>query len=228
MVEALQRRFKSEDPFIWFDVFSVSQHKAEGRPFEWWNTIFLNAVGDIGKLLMMMQPFTCKNLLFGRKDNEPEELEAWFTLTRVWCVFELFACESTQSQFDITMTKEMHKRLFNSSLQVDPEVHKSLDAVDCENSVSFKKEDRERVFEVIRKSVGFSNLNIMVKRKVETWLRSNCQEAREVLGQEKQQVKVCFCFQIIFSPKHSHSNTWSRTLHLPWTNLQLATVQSLL
>ena len=27
----------NEDPVFWFDVFSVSQHKANVRPFEWWN-----------------------------------------------------------------------------------------------------------------------------------------------------------------------------------------------
>ena len=161
VVDAMQRSFQNEDPFIWFDVFSVSQHKSEGRSFEWWNTIFLNAVGDIGQVMMMMQPY--KN----------GDLEAWFTLTRVWCVFELLACELTQSKFEITMTREMHQRLIGGGSMVYEEVIKSLEAIDCENSTAGKEEDRHRVFEVIRKSVGFNDLNAIVKRKVKEWLDSS-------------------------------------------------------
>jgi hypothetical protein len=64
---------EGKDPIIWFDVFSVSQHKAEIRPFEWWNSAFLNAVGSIGKVLMLMQPF----------EDEETHTCAWVTLTRV-------------------------------------------------------------------------------------------------------------------------------------------------
>ena len=161
VVDAMLRRFKGEDPFIWFDVFSVSQHKSEGRPCEWWNTIFLNAVGDIGRVLMMMQPF------------ENGGLKAWFTLTRVWCVFELFACELTQSIFEITMTEEMHSRLFGGGNEVYQEVMRSLDAIDTEDSESVEPQDKDRVFEVIRKSVGFKELNLIVKRKVREFFESN-------------------------------------------------------
>ena len=39
VVDAAKLRYEgsNEDPVFWFDVFSVSQHKANVRPFEWWN-----------------------------------------------------------------------------------------------------------------------------------------------------------------------------------------------
>ena len=108
-------------------------------------------------------------------------------------MFELFACESTRSEFDITMTEDMFSRLFDSNRQMDMEVKRSLDAIDCENSESFKKEDKERVFEVIRKSVGFRNLNIMVKTKVQIWLESQSSHGhetkREIIQREQVQIK---------------------------------------
>jgi hypothetical protein len=76
VVEAAQRYFKAsgDDPFIWFDVFSVSQHKSGVRPFEWWNGAFLNAVSTIGFVLMCMQPF----------EDPRTHTPPWTTLSRVW------------------------------------------------------------------------------------------------------------------------------------------------
>ena len=109
---------------------------------------------------MMMQPF------------ENGGLKAWFTLTRVWCVFELFACELTQSIFEITMTEEMHSRLFGGGYEAYQEVMSSLDAIDTEDSESVEPQDKDRVFEVIRKSVGFKELNLIVKKKVKEFFES--------------------------------------------------------
>ena len=67
-----------QDPVIWFDVFSVSQHKAQLRPFEWWNSAFLNAIGVIGKVLMLIQPFEST---VSMADGTLENLPAWTTLT---------------------------------------------------------------------------------------------------------------------------------------------------
>jgi hypothetical protein len=78
VVEAAQRYFKGsgDDPYIWFDVFSVSQHKSGVRPFEWWNGAFLNAVSTIGFVLMCMQPF----------EDPRTHTPPWTTLSRVWYV----------------------------------------------------------------------------------------------------------------------------------------------
>ena len=119
---------KFKDPFIWFDIFSVSQHKAEIRPFEWWNSAFLNAVGSIGKVLMLMQPFS----------DEKTDTCAWVTLTRVWCVFELFACESTMSKFEVTMTKAMSDWFLEVLERNDEQLLESLARRDCEHSSAFK------------------------------------------------------------------------------------------
>ena len=82
VVDSAKRHFSDsgKDPVIWFDVFSVSQHKAQTRPFEWWNTAFLNAIGTIGKVLMLIQPFEST---VSMADGTSEHLPAWTTLTQV-------------------------------------------------------------------------------------------------------------------------------------------------
>ncbi len=168
VVDAAKRFFGAEesgpegDPFVWFDVFSVSQHKASVRPFEWWNGAFFNAIGSIGKVLMLMQPF----------EDPRTGTPAWTTLTRVWCVFELYACESTMARFEVTMTEEMAKRFQNVLVGKGTEFLSTLIAIDCAQSEAKEPEDKLRVFEVIERTIGFPLLNSMVVKVLERWVYS--------------------------------------------------------
>jgi hypothetical protein len=97
---------------------------------------------------------------------------AWTTLTRVWCVFELYACESTMGKFEVTMTKEMADR-FHAEIRADVmSVVRTLRAIDCAQSTASKVEDRNRVFKVIAKTIGFPMLNSIAIRVVERWIYS--------------------------------------------------------
>ena len=153
----------SEEPTLWFDIFSVSQHKAGIRPFEWWSTVFINNIGSIGKVLMVMQPF----------DDSDSGVQAWVTLSRVWCVFELYSCEATLSDFHVTMTENMATLFRREMLCNDRAWLKSLVSLDCEQSEATEREDKERVFDVIRRTIGFPLINSLVMRVIEKWLSSN-------------------------------------------------------
>ena len=162
VVSSLKSRFKGNgaDPVIWFDLFSVSQHKAQSRPFEWWNTAFLSAIGNIGQVLMLVQPF----------DDVSTGIPAWITLVRAWCVFEVYACEATFGLFEVIMTKNMSAR-FLEDLDANPaSVLSMLEGFDCAKCVASTMEDQVRIFEVIDRTVGFSLLNTTVMRVVERWL----------------------------------------------------------
>ena len=172
VVDAIKQRFQEshEDPVIWFDVFSVSQHKTDNKPFEWWNIVFLNAVGEIGRVIMLIQPFES---VYTRKTGEEERVPAWITLKRVWCVFELFACESTKSHFEVIMTKGMSERLHEAVANKSTDFFESLLSIQCEQSEATNKEDKERVFDLVRRTIGFSALNLMVVRVIEKCIYSS-------------------------------------------------------
>jgi hypothetical protein len=176
VVDAAERFFgargSGQDPVVWFDVFSVSQHKAGVRPFEWWSSVFLNSVGAIGRVLMLMQPFA----------DEGSKTEAWVTLRRVWCVFETHACEATRSEFHVTMTERMSARFVGALLAGDGACLAGLAALDCERSEAFKREDREQVFGVIRRTTGFALLNSAVMLVLERWLLSELAALRGARG----------------------------------------------
>jgi tetratricopeptide (TPR) repeat protein len=152
VVDAVERHFRgsNEDPSIWFDVFSVSQHKSQTRDFNWWQSTFLSAVGSMGRVLMVMQPW-----------DRPT------TLTRVWCIFEAYSCEATRSNFGVAMTESESNTLV-SKIGGDPEaLLRTLSMVSCEACKATEPKDRDQILEVIKRSVGFVRLDSMVSRKVE-------------------------------------------------------------
>lgn len=71
VVDALQHHFSREpDVYIWFDLFSNNQHKAPNLPFEWWSDTFKNAIGKLGRVVMVLSPW-----------NNP------IPFTRAWCLW---------------------------------------------------------------------------------------------------------------------------------------------
>ena len=161
-VSALKSFFEGSgaDPVIWFDVFSVSHHKTETRPFEWWNSVFLPLIGNIGNVLLFLQPY----------EDPKSGTPAWIMLTRLWCVYEIYAGAVTFGRIEVAMTEEMSTK-FLADLHADPATVLSiLESFDCANCVASNKEDEERVFEVITKSAGFPALNSAVLGVMERWL----------------------------------------------------------
>ena len=167
VVDALSRHFDGADPVLWFDVFSVSQHKADVRPFEWWNTTFLSAVGMMGRVVMVLQPW-----------DRP------VTLGRAWCIFEVFACESTMSEFSIAMTESESYRFMQMIIENPISILEAFKTIRCEESECYKIEDKEQIFEVIRRTVGFSQLDSMVLRKIVQVLCLELQKRNSVPSQD--------------------------------------------
>jgi hypothetical protein len=164
VVDAVDRRFqvgggaRSEDPVLWFDVFSVSQHKSDERDFTWWNSTFLNAVGSMGEVVMVMQPW-----------------HAPVTLARVWCIFEAYAAEATRSRFSIAMTAKEASELVRAICKDPSSLLATLRRVCCEASIATQLGDRDRIFDTVRQSVGFSQLDGMVAARM---LEAMCAELR--------------------------------------------------
>jgi GTPase SAR1 family protein len=161
--EFFMRQDPDHDPIIWFDVFSVSQHKSANRSFEWWNSVFFGAVGDIGSVLIIIPPFG---------QHVKENLPAWYTVRRAWCVFELLACILNDCELEMVMPESMRLRLTEVEYTA---LMESLSQLDCRESEASKSEDRERIFALIQRTVGFDQLNGQIKAKAEEWI---CRESR--------------------------------------------------
>jgi hypothetical protein len=86
---------------LWFDAFSTSQHDTYARSPLWWQRTFVNAIGRMGRLLMVLTPWT-----------NP------VTLTRAWCILELFACCNSRSRFEVAMPPDQYVSPFPLCISV--------------------------------------------------------------------------------------------------------------
>jgi tetratricopeptide (TPR) repeat protein len=155
VVDSLAHHFRQTlDVVVWFDLFSNNQHKAVELDFSYWATTFRSAIESFGRTVMVLAPW-----------DHP------IPLTRAWCLWELYCTAQTQSKFEVAMTGSARMHFIDDVL-VDSggSINRMLSQIDVKNSECFKSEDRERIFEAIKSSVGFSELNRMVFEKLRDWV----------------------------------------------------------
>ncbi|KAJ3051892.1 Kinesin light chain 3, partial [Rhizoclosmatium hyalinum] len=150
---AVKESLDPTEMIIWFDMFSNSQHDTADKPFEWWETVFMNAVKSIGNVVMVMSPW-----------HDP------IPLKRVWCIFEVYACAVTKSRFYVAMSPDEEMK-FLDGLDVNPDDFQTiLASVDSRKSESLLPSDKANIFNVIQKTVGFTALDRMVFATLFDWV----------------------------------------------------------
>jgi hypothetical protein len=156
---------------VWFDLFSNSQHNTAAKPFAWWTGTFTHAIETMGNVLMVMSPW-----------DDP------VTLTRAWCVFEVYACVKTSSRFEVAMTREENERFLDQISRDPGRYYAMLAKINSANATAFKPEDRDAIFAAIRSEVGFAGMDSMVFRALEGWMERELQRqiaAKEAAGDER-------------------------------------------
>jgi tetratricopeptide (TPR) repeat protein len=154
VVDALQHHFSHEpDVYLWFDLFSNNQHSAPNLPFEWWKDTFMNAIGKLDRVVMILSPW-----------NNP------IPLTRAWCLWEIYCAVHCSRVFEIAITP-VQQDAFVKGITSDPgEFYEMLGNINVERSEAFKVEDKERIFDVVKSTVGFAKLNEIVIGKMREWV----------------------------------------------------------
>ncbi|KAJ3076659.1 Kinesin light chain 3 [Rhizoclosmatium hyalinum] len=150
---AIQSNLNPETTIIWFDLFSNSQHNTAEKTFDWWQTVFMNAIKEIGNVVMVMQPWS---------DPIP--------LKRVWCLFEIYATAVTQSNFHVAMTVSEESKFLVKLMDDITSFQQIFSNVNILETQSFNLSDRDAIFDVIQKTVGFSKLDQLVFQKLTQWM----------------------------------------------------------
>jgi tetratricopeptide (TPR) repeat protein len=176
VVEAITLCFKNiygenkDEVVIWFDLFSNSQHDTTLKPFEWWESTFLTTIKNIGNVMMILLPW----------DNP-------ITLTRAWCVFELFACQRSNSRFEVAMTEFESKRFLRMMGRNEGTFYDMLGRLKSENCISNVPSDKENIFNAIGKlSGGFAEIDSILFRVLEKWMISAIQKKVNETIENKQ------------------------------------------
>ncbi|KAJ3089192.1 Kinesin light chain 3, partial [Physocladia obscura] len=149
-----------EDPIVWFDLFSNSQHNTGERPFEWWETTFIAAIKKMRNVVMVCIPW----------DDS-------VTLKRAWCVFEVYAAKRTNSQFHIAMTRAERDRFAQDMVDTkNTKPAQMMVKISIDKCESFKPTDRENIFQVIQSQLninghgGISRADSIIKDAMRTWM----------------------------------------------------------
>jgi hypothetical protein len=110
--------------FIWFDIFSTSQHITVDRPSSWWMETFKKAIAKMGQLAMVMNPWHNPN-----------------SLKRAWCVLELFCCASTGGRFEVAMPPAERERFLDCNR--DPKLFDNMRSrINAKKSTCSRETDR--------------------------------------------------------------------------------------
>jgi len=154
---ALKNHFQnSPDVILWFDLFSNNQHNTTSYDFNWWCSTFKSAIAQFGYTVMVLAPW-----------NNP------IPLTRGWCLFEIYCTIETKGRFEIAMS-ESQQQQFLEDMANDGQnaIDKMLSTIDAENSECYYPQDRDRIFEAVRQSVGFRGINSMILEAMRNWVIS--------------------------------------------------------
>ncbi|KAJ3037415.1 Kinesin light chain 3 [Rhizophlyctis rosea] len=138
---------------IWFDLFSLPQHGRSKIASDWLQTTFISTISSIHNVLMILTPW-----------NNP------ITLTRAWCVFELYACAATKSNFRIALPPS-ELPIFRNSLKADQDAfYQTLASIKSADSEASEPEDLAAIRQAIVTSVGFNALDQMVLSLLSNWM----------------------------------------------------------
>jgi len=159
LLEALEHFFAGEpqglDTCIWLDLVSTSQHGTFSRPPQWWAATFQTAIQSMGNMVMVMCPW-----------DKP------VTLTRAWCILELYACCSSSAacRFDVALPEAQRQQLAEDLAYKADAFYAFLGGVNSESSECSRESDRESIFAAVRASVGFAGLDAVVRRTLAAWM----------------------------------------------------------
>jgi len=171
-IQSWQEKNPTKKGFFWFDLFSNNQHQTEARDFTWWQTTFMENIREIGHTLLILEW------------EEPRPL------TRAWCLWEMFSSVDTRSRFEVVMPP----RSAGSFLKVLQEDFDSLVfktcTVDVEKAQSFNPSDRENIFQAVRSSHGFLEINKRVIGIMKDWMILKGREALEDLPEEQRSTSI--------------------------------------
>lgn len=125
---------------------------------------FQRRVVGIGRILVMVRPW-----------GDPENLK------RIWCIFEVFmglVVENCEIAFVMPRMERdrMLVQLFSSFGSAGKRgidmFYTALSQVDLEKAESSVATDRERILDLIRERIGFTEVNLLVRNKLRLWIRS--------------------------------------------------------
>eukprot|EP00961_Rhodomonas_salina_P158592 2134694-Rhodomonas_salina.1 len=182
----------NEDEVVWFDLFSTQQHTdaAKPRPFEWYEQTIFKTVQRTKKVVMVMTSF-------------PRPI----TLTRLWCIFELYVCAKTGSSFDVAMPKDL-RELFLQSIREDHRAfYQTICNVRTRECKAGRKDDTDGIGKVITFAAGgYGNVDLMVAEKLKEWFVRVLKEQVEGSSDALERAAFMHALGVVYQQQAKHAD----------------------
>ena len=151
---------EQEEWYFWIDLFIVNQHDTEERPFDWWETLFRSSMCDIGRALVVLNPW-----------NAP------VYATRAWCLYELSIVIQSDIPCEIILSSSQWSLLLDYLAHCDDSAVvgggmaiQAITHIDIGKATASKEQDLKNIMTIVKKSVGISRLNQEVIRALLKWM----------------------------------------------------------
>ena len=158
---------------IWLDLFTNNQHLAPDLDFHWWSTTFKTAIQNIGRTVMVLSPW-----------------ENPVPFTRAWCLFEIFCTVDTNTIFEVAMCKAQKEALVRAASDDLRNFRNMITIIDVENSEAWNPADLEKIFHVVKNTVGFPVINSTVLSEVRKWLIDTLKKEVKMATEEYSKLKL--------------------------------------
>ncbi|KAF0700901.1 Aste57867_8587 [Aphanomyces stellatus] len=139
----------SDNVAVWFCMFNNNQHQIANqiKEFSFWVDSFQTALRAIGNVVMVLSPW-----------NNPT------TLTRTWCVFQIYVAIVTNARFEVTMGKTQ-KQSFLQDIHDKIPFFDMLGTIKCEASQTAVPSDYDNIRNILKPpNLKFADLDRMVFR----------------------------------------------------------------
>lgn len=144
--------FHAETTFYWFDMFVNNQWKSKDRDFNWWTTLFRDAIHKIGHTLCFISPW-----------NKPTLVE------KAWCLYEI----SCSKKISLALSRKQNSN-FQRALRVDVDYRASICKINLENATCREERDREDIFKAVGSLPGgIQGFNNKVVGLLRNWFASS-------------------------------------------------------
>ena len=152
-------RTEEKKCYIWMDLFLLNQFATESFDANWLKQTFTNVIKRIGLTVTVMTPF-----------EDPESVK------RVWCLWELYL-SVRYSKLHIALPPNQKQR-FLEALLTDSyyvtDMMEQIDGINAEEAEAFDPKDKMMIFEAIKESIGFTELNSAVISALRQWIEDQC------------------------------------------------------
>ena len=179
LIHYFEKSGEGDDVIVWIDFVSWNKHLQPSAELseEWFTNTLKSMISSVDKIVLIQSPWN-----------------SFLPLKRTWCLWELFCALDTRRTLAVAMTAESENEVIRSidgSVKgVVTDLHESIDSGKSECSESG---EREKLLEVMQKSVGLVEVNKRVGHGLSGWLcefyGKEYERRKRDLGEENEETR---------------------------------------